>query len=71
MSNKLKVAFVGCSMTRGDGFEDNDLDQTWPQIITKTFMFDSDNLAVSGASNHMIFMLASEAIRSEIGRAHV
>lgn len=52
-------------MTRGDGFEDNDLDQTWPHIITQTFMFDSDNLAVSGASNHMIFMLACEAIRSK------
>jgi len=55
---------VGCSMTRGDGFEDKDLNQTWPQIITQTFMFDSDNLAVSGASNHMIFMLTSEAIQS-------
>lgn len=52
-------------MTRGDGFDPNQLDQTWPQIITKTFMFDSDNLAVSGASNHMIFMLASQAIRSK------
>jgi hypothetical protein len=51
-------------MTRGDGFDDADLGQTWPQIITQTFMFDSDNLAVSGASNHMIFMLASQAIQS-------
>lgn len=51
-------------MTRGDGFEDNNLDQTWPQIITKTFMFDSDNLAVSGASNHMIFTLTAEAVQS-------
>jgi hypothetical protein len=65
VSNKLKVAFVGCSLTRGDGFDQADIDQTWPSIIADQFMFDADNLSISGASNYRIFMQVSQALQSQ------
>jgi hypothetical protein len=64
VSNKLKSVFVGCSLTRGDGFDDKERQlYTWPELLTRKFMMHSTNLSVSGASNHMIFMTAAEAIR--------
>jgi hypothetical protein len=66
MSAKIKVAFAGCSLTRGDGFEMAYLAQEiWPNIIARVFDFDARNLAISGASNLRIFQTASEAIMSQ------
>jgi hypothetical protein len=62
----MKVAFTGCSMTRGDGFDMAHLaPEIWPNIISRVFEFDSTNLAISGASNLRIFQTASEAILSK------
>lgn len=62
----MKVAFTGCSMTRGDGFEMAYLaPEIWPNIIARVFEFDAQNLAISGASNLRIFYTASEAILSQ------
>ena len=66
MSNKVKVAFVGCSMTLGEGFDPDQREgQIYPSLIARDFMFDHDNLAIKGASNHRIFLRTSEAIRSQ------
>jgi hypothetical protein len=66
MSAKMKVAFTGCSMTRGDGFDMAYLAQEiWPNIVSRVFDFDSRNLAISGASNLRIFQTASQAICSK------
>lgn len=62
----MKVAFTGCSLTRGDGFEMAYLAQEiWPNVISRVFDFDSRNLAISGASNLRIFQTASQAISSK------
>lgn len=62
----MKVAFTGCSMTRGDGFDMAHLaPEIWPNIISRVFEFDSTNLAISGASNLRIFQTASQAILSK------
>ena len=62
----MKVAFTGCSMTRGDGFDKAYLaPQIWPNIISRVFNFDSKNLGISGASNLRIFQTASTAILSK------
>ena len=66
MSAKMKVAFTGCSMTRGDGFDMACLaPEIWPNIISQVFEFDSENLSISGASNLRIFQTASTAILSK------
>ena len=66
MSAKMKVAFTGCSMTRGDGFGVANLaPEIWPNIISRVFEFDSRNLGISGASNLRIFQTASTAILSK------
>jgi hypothetical protein len=66
MSAKMKVAFTGCSMTRGDGFDMAHLaPEIWPNIISRVFDFDSENLGISGASNLRIFQTASTAILSK------
>ena len=65
MSINLKAAFVGCSMTLGEGFEPEDrAGNIYPDLVAKQFMLDHTNLSRSGASNHMIFITASKAIRS-------
>ena len=62
----MKVAFTGCSMTRGDGFGVANLaPEIWPNIISRVFEFDSRNLGISGASNLRIFQTASTAILSK------
>ena len=62
----MKVAFTGCSMTRGDGFEMAYLAQEiWPNITSRVFDFDSRNLAISGANNLRIFQTACEAVRGK------
>jgi hypothetical protein len=66
MSAKIKVAFTGCSMTRGDGFDLVYLaPEIWPNIISRVFDFDSRNLGISGASNLKIFQTACQAIRNK------
>lgn len=61
----MKVAFTGCSLTRGDGFEMAYLaPEIWPNIIARVFEFNAQNLAISGASNQRIFHTASGAILS-------
>lgn len=66
MSNKLTIAVVGCSFTAGDGFDPETLDDyIYPSLVARKFMLDCDNLAVSGASNHMIFMISARAILSK------
>ena len=62
----MKVAFTGCSMTRGDGFDMAYLTpEIWPNIISRVFEFDSKNLGISGASNLRIFQTASATILSK------
>lgn len=62
----MKVAFTGCSLTRGDGFEMAYLaPEIWPNIISRVFDYDARNLAISGASNLRIFDTACQAIRSK------
>jgi hypothetical protein len=59
----MKVAFTGCSITRGDGFDMAYLaPEIWPNIISRVFDFDSRNLSISGASNLRVFQTASQAI---------
>jgi hypothetical protein len=66
MSAKMKVAFAGCSMSRGDGFDMSYLaPEIWPNIVSQVFDFDSRNLGISGASNLRIFQTASTAILSK------
>lgn len=66
MSAKINSAFVGCSITLGEGFEHEQREgQIYPSLIAKHFMFDSDNLAHKGASNHMIFLITADAIRRQ------
>jgi hypothetical protein len=66
MSAKMKVAFAGCSMTRGDGFDMAYLaPEIWPNIISRVFDFEPKNLGISGASNLRIFQTASQAILSK------
>lgn len=66
MSAKVKVAFTGCGLTRGNGFDMAYLAQEiWPNIVSRVFDFDSRNLAISGASNLRIFQTACEAIRGK------
>jgi hypothetical protein len=65
MSDRIKVAFTGCSFTRGDGFAMAYLaPEIWPNIISRVFNFEPHNLAISGASNQRVFQTASQAIRS-------
>lgn len=62
----MKVAFAGCGMTRGDGFDSAYLaPEIWPNIISRVFGFESKNLGISGASNLRIFHAASRAILSK------
>ena len=62
----MKVAFAGCGMTRGDGFDMAYLaPEIWPNIISRVFGFDSKNLGIDGASNLRIFQAASTAILSK------
>jgi hypothetical protein len=66
VSTKITSAFVGCSVTLGEGFEPEQREgQIYSSLVAKHFMFDSDNLARKGASNHMIFLIAANAIRSQ------
>lgn len=66
MSTKINSAFVGCSITLGEGFEPEQREgQIYPSLVAKHFMFDSDNLSHKGASNHMIFLITAQAIRSQ------
>jgi len=66
MSDRVKVAFVGCSLTRGDGFAMAYLaPEIWPNIISRVFNYDSRNLAITDASNLRIFQTASAAIKSK------
>lgn len=59
----MKVAFTGCSLTRGDGFDMVYLaPEIWPNIISRVFEFNAQNLAISGASNLRIFHTACQAI---------
>ena len=61
----MKVAFTGCGMTRGDGFDMAYLTpEIWPNIISRVFGYDPTNLAISEASNLRIFQTACTAIMS-------
>jgi hypothetical protein len=63
---QIKVAFTGCGLTHGDGFDLAYLTpEIWPNIISRVFNFDSENLSISGASNLRIFQTASTAILSK------
>jgi len=62
----MRVAFTGCSMTRGDGFDMVYLaPEIWPNIISRVFEFEPKNLGISGASNLRIFQTACEAVRGK------
>ena len=53
-------------MTFGDGFDLCERNQNiYPSLVSTAFMLDYENLSVSGASNHMIFMQCADAIRSK------
>lgn len=64
MSTKLNVAFCGCSLTRGDGFDLADQDQCYPALLQQQLRLHTENLSVSGASNHMIFLQAAGALQT-------
>lgn len=66
MSDRVKVAFTGCSMTRGDGFDLSHMSpQIWPNLVSSIFNFESQNFAISGSSNLRIFQTICELIRSQ------
>jgi hypothetical protein len=61
----MKVCFNGCSFTVGEGFVESQREHfVYDRLIAKKFQFDSDNIAVSGASNYKIFMSTARAIQT-------
>jgi hypothetical protein len=53
-------------MTLGEGFLLNQREgQIYPSLVSNKFMFDHDNLAMSGYSNYRIFLRTSQAIQSQ------
>jgi hypothetical protein len=61
----MKVCFNGCSFTVGEGFFESQRDQyIYDRLLTKQFGFDSTNVAISGSSNHTIFMRSAGEILS-------
>jgi len=53
-------------MTLGEGFDPEQREgQIYPSLVAREFMFEYDNLARCGASNHLIFLSTAQAIRSQ------
>jgi hypothetical protein len=65
MSNK-KSLFVGCSFTADSGFTvDNQSKYHWPQLVCQHTGHEIVNRAISGMSNHEIFLRTIEAITAD------
>jgi len=61
----MKVCFNGCSITVGEGFPIEQRDSfIYDRLVSRKFNFESDNISVSGSSNHKIFMRSAKAIMS-------
>lgn len=60
------ACFNGCSFTVGNGFDEKDRDlYIYDRLVSKYFNFQRTNIAVSGSSNHNIFMRTAEAINGK------
>jgi hypothetical protein len=58
-----KVCFNGCSLTVGEGFDEQDRDQyIYDRLVSNYFDFDRTNISKPGSSNHTIFMRSASAI---------
>jgi len=52
-----KFTFIGCSITKGVGLPDEDLDEkNYANIVSKYFNAEITNLSIGGNSNYNIFM---------------
>jgi hypothetical protein len=64
--NKIKACFNGCSFTWGAGFPPDQRElYIYDRLLAKRFDFDRTNIAAAGASNHVIFMNALEALQQQ------
>lgn len=61
----MNFAFVGCSITVGEGFAEHLRDQyIYDRLVSKYFNASGTNFGSPGASNHKIFMKAAQALKS-------
>ena len=58
----MNVLFCGCSFTASSGFNDENLQDLWVNIVSKELNFNSTNIAFGGMSNHEIFKRTTNKI---------
>lgn len=58
----MNVLFAGCSLTSWSGFDNENLQDLWVNIVSKEFNFNSTNIALRGMSNHEIFTRTTNKI---------
>jgi len=60
MNKHSSVLFAGCSFTHTCGFDDINLEFTWPALFSKKYQLDVKNIALGGMSNDEIFYRSIE-----------
>lgn len=61
----MNFAFVGCSLTFGEGFPEELRDQyIYDRLVSRYFDASETNFGSPGASNYKIFMRAAQALKS-------
>jgi hypothetical protein len=63
MSKNSKILFAGCSTTIESGFTpENEVKYIWPNIVSRYYNCDHDNVAEGGCSNSEIFHRVVDAV---------